>query len=103
MPSQPLTMRFIIMVYLLILGATLATTFLLFMLYGVMVTTNEVPSGDLYVRVIDFLRNTAQSFADLSKVVIGAGLWMMGSLYQIYRSERQTALDSKPAEGEAGK
>ncbi len=83
-----LTPRFLIWVYLLLLGLIIFLTVVIFQLYGGLAnTTKQVSNPEAQKAAVTTFGSIAQSFADLVKVAVGAVIGALSATLQSVLSQ----------------
>ncbi|RME56011.1 hypothetical protein D6779_11420 [Candidatus Parcubacteria bacterium] len=97
--NQRLTVRFLLWVYMLLLGLIIITTTVIFLMYGAMATsTKDLIDIEAHKTAVETFGTVAQSFADLIKVAVGAVIGALGATLQSILSKKSVDGDIQTSE-----
>ena len=88
MKNEKVNLRFLIGVYLLLLGFIIIITTVVFAMYGNIATMKNVGSIEAQKAAVDNLGTLAQSFSDLIKVTVGAVIGALSATLQSLMSSK---------------
>ena len=92
-----INLRFLLGVYIVLLGFIVIITAVVFAMYGtIATTTKEVINIDAHKAAVENLGTLAQSFADLIKVTVGAVIGALSATLQSIMSNKSDDSDSPP-------
>ena len=86
---EKINLRFLLGVYIVLLGFIVIITAVVFAMYGnIATTTKEVINVDAHKSAVENLGTLAQSFADLIKVTVGAVIGALSAALQSIMSKK---------------
>ena len=87
-----LTPKFLLWVYMLLLGLIIIITVVIFMLYGLLATsTKEFTNVEAHTAAISTFGTVAQSFSDLIKVTVGAVIGALSATLNSILTKKEPA------------
>ena len=86
--KEKLTVKYLLWVYLILLGVIVIVTAGLFSLYGNISTAKDVANTEAHTAAVQNLGTLAQSFSDLVKVTVGAIIGALSAALQSLTSNK---------------
>jgi hypothetical protein len=95
--TENLTVRFLLWVYLLLLGFIIIITTVIFAMYNsIAMSTIDVTNTEAHRAAVETFGVVAQSFSDLVKVTVGAVIGALGATLQSILSKRVADDENRP-------
>jgi hypothetical protein len=96
--TENLTVRFLLWVYLLLLGFIIIITTVIFAMYynSIVMSTIDVTNTEAHRAAVETFGVVAQSFSDLVKVTVGAVIGALGATLQSILSKRVADDENRP-------
>ena len=93
---EKINLRFLLGVYIVLLGFIVIITAVVFAMYGtIAMTTKEVINIEAHKAAVENLGTLAQSFADLIKVTVGAVIGALSATLQSIMSKKSDENDGQ--------